>query len=156
MATSALDKLRKLQEPKIEHLPDTLSSWGPPGASMVISTPAEVDELIRTIPKGKIATINTLREALAKRHRTVIACPITTGIFANISMKAAFEEEAMGKKRVAPWWRVIKSDGKLNEKTVGGVAEHKRRLADENWTFSAAGKSNFRVVDYEKRLATLC
>ena len=36
-----------------------------PGGSMVISTPAGIDALARKIPQGKLATINTLREALA-------------------------------------------------------------------------------------------
>jgi len=31
---------------------------------MVISTPAEVDELVATIPRGKLATVDTLRDAL--------------------------------------------------------------------------------------------
>lgn len=155
MATSARDKLRKPQEPKIEILPKGIpASWGSPGDRMVISTPAEVDALIRTIPKGRLATTNTLRDVLAKRHKADLACPMTTGIFAGISAKAAAEEEEMGAKRVAPWWRVIKADGKLNEKFPGGVAEHKRRLTSEGFSFEPSGK-NWRVAGWERKLARL-
>jgi alkylated DNA nucleotide flippase Atl1 len=156
MATSAIAKLNAKQEPKIvRRLPERVKHWGPPGASMVISTPAEVDVLIAKIPKGKLATINTLRDALARRHGTMIACPITTGIFASIAARAAAEMEAMGAKRVTPWWRVLKSDGKLNEKMPGGLAEHRKRLAAEGHKVARKGKSALIVADFEKRLASL-
>lgn len=156
MAKSAIDRLRSPQEPKIvKDMPPRVAHWAPPGGSMVIATPLEVDELIRQIPKGKVATINTLRDALASRHGTDIACPVTTGIFANIVMQAAAEEEMMGSKKVAPWWRVIKSDGKLNEKAPGGLAEHERRLAAEGWAFEQAGKKGRKLAGYDNRLATL-
>ncbi len=154
MPTSAREKLRKPQQPKIDTLDRPMSSWGLPGMRMVISTPAEVDALIRTIPKGKLASTNTLRNVLAKRHKADVACPMTTGIFAGISAKAAAEEEEMGARRTAPWWRVIKADGKLNEKFPGGVAEHKRRLAAEGFRFEAAGKT-WRVANWEQKLADL-
>jgi mRNA-degrading endonuclease toxin of MazEF toxin-antitoxin module len=43
----------------------------------------------------------------------------------------AAEDEAEGKKRISPWWRVLKSDGKLNPKYPGGAEEQTRRLAAE-------------------------
>lgn len=45
--------------------------------------------------------------------------------------EAAEEELAAGKKRVAPWWRVVGPDGKLWAKAPGGVAEQARRLRAE-------------------------
>ena len=56
---------------------------------------------------------------------------ITTGIFSWIAANAAMEDEAAGKKRITPWWRVLKSDGKLNPKFPGGIEEQTRRLAAE-------------------------
>jgi hypothetical protein len=53
--------------------------WG--AGTCVIPAPAEIDALMRRIPKGKLTTIDELRKALARRHRATIACPITTGIF---------------------------------------------------------------------------
>jgi alkylated DNA nucleotide flippase Atl1 len=156
MAKSAIEKLNAPQEPKIvRKLPPRVEHWGPPGASMVISTPQEIDQLVATIPKGKLATINTLREVIAKRHKTTITCPVTTGIFFNIAAKAAAEREMMGAKRVTPWWRVLKSDGALNEKMPGGLAEHKKRLTAEGFKVIAKGKKGMAVEDFDKRLAKL-
>jgi 6-O-methylguanine DNA methyltransferase, DNA binding domain len=154
MAKSAIEKLATPQTPHIVHpLPERVAHWGPPGASMVISTPAEIDEVVARIPKGKLATVNTIRDELAKRHRTTIACPITTGIFLNIVAKAAAERELMGAKRVTPWWRVIKSDGTLNPKMPGGLAEHRKRLEAEGFKIVKKGKSNLMVDGFEARIA---
>ncbi len=103
--------------------------WG--GRTMVVPAPREVDAVIRAIRKGRTATINDLRAALAKKHGTEIACPLTTGIFSWISANAAMEDEAAGKKRITPWWRVLKSDGNLNPKFPGAIAEQTRRLKAE-------------------------
>lgn len=106
--------------------------WGT--GTMVIPAPREVDAMIRTIRKGRTATINDLRALLAKKHGVDLCCPITTGIFTWIAAHAAAEDEAEGKKRITPWWRVLKSDGKLNPKFPGGVEEQARRLAAEEVT----------------------
>ena len=103
--------------------------WGT--GTMVIPAPREVDAEIRKIHKGRVATINDLRAALAKKHGVNICCPITTGIFSWIAANAAAEDEAEGKKRITPWWRVLKEGMKLNPKFPGGLAEHVRRLRAE-------------------------
>ena len=109
--------------------PEKQKRWGP--GTMVIPAPREVDALIRKIRKGRIATINDLRAALAKKHGATIGCPITTGIFSWIAAHAAAEDEAAGKKRITPWWRVLKEGNKLNPKFPGGLKEHARRLRAE-------------------------
>jgi hypothetical protein len=153
MAKSAIEKLRTPMDAKIVHpLPERVSHWGPPGASMLISTPQEIDAVVRRIKKGTLATINTLRDALAKQHKTTITCPVTTGIFMNIVAKAAAEMEEMGARRVTPWWRVLKSDGTLNDKYPGGVAEQKKRLQAEGFSIVKKGKTKLAVSDFEKRL----
>jgi hypothetical protein len=103
--------------------------WG--GRTMIIARPRDVDALIRTLRKGRVATINDLRARLARRYQTETACPITTGIFSWIAAHAAAEDEAAGRKRITPWWRVLKEGMKLNPKFPGGVAEHARRLRAE-------------------------
>ena len=52
---------------------------------MVIPAPIEVDEIMRGVRKGKLTTIDQIREKLAEKHRVTIACPLTTGIFAWIA-----------------------------------------------------------------------
>lgn len=156
MAMSAIDKLRKPQQPEIiQPLPEKVTHWGPPGASMVISTPADIDDVVRKIPKGKLATMTTLRDALSRRHKTDIACPVTTGIFLGIVAKAAAEMEEMGAKRVAPWWRVLKSDGTLNPRMPGGVDEQRARLEAEGFAVMRKGKSGFVVEGFDRKLAGL-
>ncbi len=93
--------------------------WGE--GTMVVPAPLEVDELMRKVPKGKVTTINQLREQLARKHGVNLACPITTGIFAWIAAHAAAEAQAEGKKRVTPWWRTLKTGGELNPKYPGGI-----------------------------------
>ena len=116
--------------PKVLQLDEREAArWG--GRTMVIGRPRDVDALIRKIRKGKTATINQLRSQLAAAHRTETACPITTGIFSWIAAHAAMEDEAEGKTRVTPWWRVLKEGGKLNPKYPGGLEEQARRLRAE-------------------------
>lgn len=109
--------------------PEREGRWG--RGRMVIPAPRAVDAAIRGIRKGKVVTINELRTVLARKHQVDAACPITTGIFAWIAAHAAAEDEAEGKTRVTPWWRVVKQGGSLNPKYPGGIAEHARRLEAE-------------------------
>ena len=72
--------------------------WG--SRTCVIPAPIEVDEIMRRVPKGRLITINEIRELLARKHKATIGCPITTGIFAWIAAHAAAEKVAAGKKRI--------------------------------------------------------
>src|SRR5689334_20943969 len=92
--------------------------WG--RGTFVIAAPAEVDELMRRVPRGKLTTIDELRKTLAARHGATIACPITTGIFAWIAAHAAVEGRDAGEKRTSPYWRTLKSNGEINPKYPGG------------------------------------
>lgn len=156
MAKTALEKLRRSQGVRIvNELPAGALHWGPPGATMVISTPQEIESLVEQIPKGKLASLETLRKAIASHHGTTITCPVTTGLFLNTVAHAAEELAMMGAKRVTPWWRVIRSDGTLNEKFPGGLAEHEKRLTAEGHVIVKRGKTKLSVVDFEHRLAKL-
>jgi hypothetical protein len=122
--------------------------------TMVIPSPMEVDELMRRVPKGKLTTINELREALAHRHRAAMACPITTGIFAWIAAHAAAEASAQGKKRITPYWRTLKVKGELNSKYPGSIVGLRRKLAAEGHKVTQKGKRVF-VEDFEAHLVSL-
>ena len=116
--------------PKTARIEGKLSQrWGT--GTMVVPVPREVDAMIRTIRKGKTATLNDLRAKLAKKHGVDVCCPITAGIFTWIAAHAAAEDEANGRRRITPWWRVLKSDGTLNPKFPGGAEEQRRRLFAE-------------------------
>src|SRR6266536_2555374 len=113
--------------PKVGEVSGKMSQrWGE--GTMVIPAPVEVDALMKMVPKGRLVTINELRAALAAKHKVTFACPITTGIFSWIAAHAAAEAEAEGAKRVTPYWRTLKTGGKLNPKYPGGVVALARRL----------------------------
>jgi len=136
--------------PKIGKIEGKMSKrWGT--GTMVIPAPLEVKALMDKIPKGKLATINELRLALAKKHRTDIACAITTGIFAWIAAHAAEESAAAGTKRITPYWRTLKSDGELNPKYPGGLDELRTKLQAEGHRIVQRGKRHF-VENYQNRL----
>lgn len=129
------------------------TKWG--SGTCVIPAPREVNELMRTVPRGKLTTIDELRKALAAKHGAAIACPITTGIFAWIAAHAAAEAQAAGAKQTTPFWRTLKSNGELNPKYPGGIARFKRELRREGHRIQQRGK-RFFVHNFEQRLANLC
>ena len=135
--------------PKVVAIPPGMQTqWGT--GTVVIPAPIEVDEIMRKVPRGKLITINDIRETLARKHGATIGCPITAGIFARIAAGAAEEEEAERKKRITPYWRTLKSGGELNPKYPGGVAGQKGRLVAEGHTIVCRGERYF-VQDYERK-----
>jgi hypothetical protein len=125
--------------------------WGE--GTFVIPAPREVDALMRQVPRGRLVTINELRSALAKKHRTDFACPITTGIFSWIAAHAAAEGAADGQKRITPFWRTLKTGGEINPKYPGGVPAISRRLRGEGHKVIARGKRAL-VADFEEKIFT--
>jgi hypothetical protein len=136
--------------PKVGDVTGGMSKrWGE--GTMVIPAPGEVDALMKQVPRGKLATINELRAALAVRHKVTFACPITTGIFSWIAAHAADEAAAEGAKKVTPYWRTLKTGGELNPKYPGGAAGLARRLRAEGHKIVRKGK-RVLVADYQKSL----
>ena len=139
--------------PKVVNLkPEAAQHWG--GETMVIPVPLEVDELMRKVPKGKIVTINEIRKALAKKHKTDIGCPLTSGIFAWIAAHAAEEEKSKGVQNITPYWRTLKAKGELNPKYPGGIHQQKTFLSNEGFRVITKGKKYY-VDNYEKYIAKL-
>ena len=53
--------------PKVVEVNEAMSKkWG--SGTCVIPAPMEVDEIMRSVPDGKLITINVIRERLAKKH----------------------------------------------------------------------------------------
>jgi alkylated DNA nucleotide flippase Atl1 len=127
-------------------------TWGE--GTIVIPQPSEVDALMRSVPKGKLTTINHVREAVARRHGATIGCPICVGIFARTAAGAAQEDAAEGKKRITPYWRTLKSGGEVNAKYPGGARGQKELLEAEGHKVVAKGK-RYVVQDFERRLAKI-
>jgi len=141
--------------PKVVKITEKLiKRWGK--GTVVIPAPKEVDEVMKKVPKGKLITINQIREILAKKHHATIGCPITTGIFAWISAHAAEEARAEGKEDITPYWRTLKSQGELNEKYPGGVEAQVRHLREEGHPIEPGkGKKPPKIKDFERYLVKL-
>lgn len=135
----------------VEITPDMSQRWGT--GTVVIPAPREVDEIMRSVPKGKLIIINQIRARLAKRHGASIGCPITTGIFSSIAARAAEEDATEGKKDITPYWRTLKVGGVLSEKFPGGVEAQAAKLKAEGHTIlpDRKGKPK-KVKDFEKSL----
>jgi alkylated DNA nucleotide flippase Atl1 len=148
------EKLAEHKElPRIEPIPEGMArQWGE--GTMVLPAAREVAALMRQVRKGKLITINCIRDVLARRHAATHACPIVTGIMARIVAGAAGEDEMEGKKRVTPYWRTLKAGGELNAKYPGGLEAQRARLEAEGHEIVARGKRLF-VRDHERALAEL-
>ena len=62
------EKLSEAKDlPRIEPIPDGMTrQWG--SGTMVLPAPHEVKDLMQRVPKGRLTTINQIRQVLAHRH----------------------------------------------------------------------------------------
>lgn len=138
--------------PKVVEVPEKWQkSQG--GRRILVPTPMMADEAIRTVGKGKLITTRQLRQRLARPHKADSTCPMTIGIFLRIISETAEEDRRGGKKRLTPYWRVVKDDGSLNPKFAGGVEVQSAQLTTEGHEIvPGKGKKPPRVKDFEKAL----
>lgn len=144
VAKSWQEKFEHPAEPEITMVPASLEAkWG--RGKLLIATPRLIDAEIRKIPKGRVARLGEVRAELARQHGAAVTCPLTTGIFLRVAAELANEEEAAGKKRISPYWRVVRDDGELIEKLPGGCENQARRLREEGHRVVQKGKK-WRLV----------
>ena len=150
--TAWREKLEREDHSKIIEIPSRMTRRFGSG-TMLIPKPLEVDAVIRETGKGSLITQSQIRERLARQNKADVTCPITTGIFIRIAAEAAEEDLLNGKKRITPYWRVVRDDGSLMEKFPGGVKAQAQRLKEEGHSIEPGkGKKPPRVRDVEKRL----
>ena len=110
----------KLQQPKEAKVVVLEKPWGgmAAGDSMYISTPQEVDSVVRQLPPGKLTPVADFRLLLAEMHWCAGTCHLTTSIFLRISAEAAREALLGGDaiENVTPFWRVIAPGSPLARK----------------------------------------
>lgn len=123
------------------------------GKNMLIASPIEYNNIMAKIPEKKLITIKQIREYLAKKHEADYTCPMTAGIFINLSAQASWERNC----DKIPFWRTIKSDGELNSKYPGGIEFQKDMLEAEGHEIYTKGWKNMRyfVKDFENNLYDL-
>lgn len=126
------------------------------GRRVLVPTPLLVDGLIRKVRKGKLITVRQIRQQLARDFKADSTCPLTTGIFIRISAETAEEDLQSGKKRITPYWRVVKDDGSLNPKLPGGVNAQAAHLREEGHKIvPGKGKKPPKVQDLKKALVRI-
>ena len=123
------------------------------GKNMIIAPPLDYSEIMSRVPKGKLITTADIRRYLADKYDADFTCPMTAGIFINLSAQASAERE----DNQIPFWRTLKTDGQLNPKYPGGIEYQMRMLEDEGHSFTTRGRKNIRyfVADYEDKLYVL-
>ena len=149
----------KLENP-VEGLPKVVEvpkSWEKRmgGRKVLVPTPLLVDVEIRKVKKGKLVTVNQIREKLAKDFKAESTCPMTTGIFLRIISEVAEEDRQNGMKRITPYWRVVRDNGSLNPKFSGGVMAQAACLKEEGHKIiPGKGKKPPKVKDFEKAMVS--
>lgn len=156
---SAIDHLHAGRVPHIVHMiPKGAPGYAEArGGKMVVSSPAEVNGIIRKLQPGEVMTLDDLRGVLADRHQVAVACPVSTAIFVNMAARAAEEwrDRGVSSHDLTPWWRVLRKGGFLNPKLPGGVARQAALLSNEGVTASPLRKE-MAVYDYEVRRPVWC
>ena len=152
---TATDHLRSGREPHIVAMipPGAPGFREAKGGAMVVSSPAEVDEMVRRVLPGEVITLDELRTAIARRHGVAVACPVSTAIFLNICARATEEQRELGvpTEDLTPWWRVLKKGGFLNPKYVGGTEYQTELLQAEGIRVSPLRRQP-AVFDFAERL----
>ncbi len=108
MPTSWTDKLRNGRRHQVKPVPIDIAGMKA-GQVMLVPSPQLVDAFIRRLPEGHAMTLPELRQAMARRHRAEVTCPITMGFHLRIVAEAAWEMHNAGAKPadLTPVWRVL-------------------------------------------------
>ncbi len=133
-------KLRSEMRPQVVDAPEGRGR-------MLLPTPLLLAREIARLGCGELATLRSLRDRMARRHKADLACPLMTGIFFNIVAGAAEEQLAAGQPPLAPYWRVVLEKGQLSPKTPDGPARQAERLREEGHKLTAKRGKLF-VVDF--------
>ena len=138
---------RDTDMPKIQIITDpaVIQKYG--GEKMYFAPPLVYDEIMRSVPRGKLLTVGHIRAHLARKNGADFTDPITAGIFVSICAWASFQRST----DETPYWRTLKANGELNPKYPGGAEAQKVKLEAEGHTIIKKGRTNIRyfVKDYE-------
>lgn len=138
------------QLPTVKEIPQAMRARRGQG-TIATPSPREVDEAMRKVPEGRLATVFGIGEGIAARHRATIGCTVTTAIFAHMVAHTAEEARAAGAVDITPWWRTLKIGGELNPKYPGGIEAQMARLESEGHTVVQRGRRYF-VEAFDRKL----
>ena len=102
------------------------------GQPMLVPTPRQVDDFIRSIPEGVELDVRALRTALALEHGAEVTCPVTIGYHLRTVSEAAHEalERGAALADITPFWRVLSGRTPTTKRLSFGadfVAEQRKR-----------------------------
>lgn len=133
------EKLEGAHPAKVVAIPPKMQKRFGKG-TMLIPTPLDMDAAIRKVPRGRVVTLTSLRERLARAAGADVTCPMVAGMFVRIVAEAAEEQMREGKSRVTPYWRVVRDGGLLFEKLPGGPLAQAELLQAEGHAVDRSGK----------------
>lgn len=144
---------KETDAPKIEIITDKniIKKYG--GNKMYVAPALDYEAVMKQIPKGKLITINEIREYFALENDADFTDPLTAGMFVNI---VAWASEQRDKDHI-PYWRTLKTHGEINPKYPGGIQQQMELLKEEGYIIVQKGRKNIRyyVKDYEDYLYDL-
>ena len=139
--------------PKVQIVSDksTIEKYG--GQRMYFAPPTAYDEIMKTVPYGKVLTVSAIRDYLAKQNNADFTDPMTAGIFVSIVAWASYQRS----EDKTPYWRTLKANGELNAKYPGGIEAQKEKLEAEGHIIIQKGRKNIKyyVKNHENVLFKL-
>ena len=132
-------------EDKVEPIPRTMEKFFGCSGKMVKPSHSTVKNVVKKVRKGKVITLDQLREKLAKDFGVQAACPAST----TKALQILSREE-----KPICYWRVIKKKGELISKYPNGQKGHAALLETEGFEIDFSKKEPY-VVDFEARLSKL-
>ena len=135
----------KMTKSKIVNIPEKMEKFYGKGTMLHPSIEA-VEELVKTIPKGYVATIDTLAKRLAKDFDTDVTCPMRTGN----AIKKIAERHFENNDFKTPFWRVIRSN-KLIIKSKNYELSASQ-IEDEGFSLEYAKSEAIKVVFEDDKL----
>ena len=132
-----------MDEDVIDTIPKSMEKFFGCAGKMVKPSVATVKEAIKKIRKGKLVTVDQVREKLARDFGVQTACPASTTKALQLLSKES---------RPVCYWHVVKKDGELISKYPNGVDGHASLLKKEGFKIDNSKKTPL-VVGYESKLS---
>ncbi len=106
-----------------------------------------IESIIKEIPAGRIATIDTLCKRLAHDNGTSVTCPMRTTNF----VKTIAEVQSQNPKPI-PFWRVVRKDFRLINSPHAALCT--KNLEKEGFKVTQNSKGEFKVQNPKDKLFT--
>lgn len=126
------DKLNAATAHEVKRMPRDIAGMKK-GELALVPSARIVDDFIRSIPKGTCVSIWEMRQALARKYRAEVTCPVYTGYHLRTVAEAACEAYARGARLrdITPVWRVLDAAaptiGKLSAEKAAFIAAQRAR-----------------------------